>query len=142
MHDSYLDTSVSSLNLTFNLGIGHLREYFSNSLNGLSERHSVSLSCSLENIKLVLGTRVLVVDVPHGELDARKPVANSIDSLSHPVLLLGLLSSSSAFSIRSSNLRLRILTKWNAKDNPPSFLSPSLPFSFLLSLSHFSSPSS
>jgi len=142
MHDGYLDTSVSSLNLAFNLGIGHLREHFSNSLNGLSEGHGVSLSCSLENVGLVLGTRVLVVDVPHGELDAREPVANSIDSLGHPVLLLGLLSSSSAFSIGSSNLRLRILAKWDAKDDPPSFLSPSLPFSFLLSLSHFSSPSS
>jgi hypothetical protein len=141
MHNGYLDTSISSLNLTFNLGISQLREHFSNSLNCLSEGHGVSLSCSLENVGLVLGTRVLVVDVPHSELDAREPVANSVDSLSHPVLLLSLLSSCSAFSIRSSYLRLRIFAKWYAKDDPPSFLSPSLPFSFLLSLSHFSSPS-
>ena len=143
MHNSYLDTSVSSLNLTLNLIIGHLRKHFSNSLDGLGEGHSVSLSCPLEKVWLVLGSsRVLVVaHVPHGELDPREPVTHPVHSLCHPVLLLGWLSSSSALSIRSCNLRLRILTEWDAKDDPSCFLSPSLPFSLLLSLSLLSSAS-
>ena len=136
MHNSDLDTSVSSLNLALDLSVGHLRENFSDSLDSLSKRHRIPLSYSLENVGLVLWS-ILVVDVPHGELNSREPVSNSIDTLSHPVLLLSLLSSSP--SLRSRNLRLWILSKWKSENDSPRLLGPSLTFPLLISLPLLSS---
>ena len=76
MHYSDFDAASGSRDLSFDFGIGHLRENFSYSLNGLLQRHRVSWSAPLENVS-VLVLPSAVIHVPHGELDPREPVTNA-----------------------------------------------------------------
>lgn len=141
MHDSNLDAASGPLDLPLDLSISHLWEDFSDSLDGLFNGDLIAPCCSLENVALILGGSSAMIDITHSKLDAREPVANSVEGRHHPVLRRLLLPSPISFT-SLSYLRLRILTKRNPKYDPSCFLCSSFSFSLLLSLPLLSPPSS